>query len=1283
MANRRGALVAGGLAALLAVGGVAWMALQGPSGPRTSAPAEAPPAETAPVASGDAPAPRAAGPAAVSDAGPALGGTAFGRLVRGRPPRPLPGTVTLSPQEGGGSPVSVTAGEDGRFRLENLPLRRDLLLRARSPGLLERSVPGVHLRDRDPLDLGDLTLGLGQRVDVVVVDGLGGPVEKARVTLHPSARQRDPRDWIVNQFHPPAPVPATFAATTGKDGRVLFDAVPPGTWSLVATADRCGDEIRWLEVVEGALREAERVILRPACTLSGRVLGEGATPVPGVTVRVVDAMAMQSPLGPSESVSDAEGRYRFDRLAAGVQTLQALLPGGALRTARTVRLPEVAAIDLYVGDGVAVAGRVLDDATGAPVAGARVSLQAWDNGSGDGHQGFALAETDGTGGFRVEGLPPGNLAPVQVRADGYVPHPDARAAQDMGRALSAGASVTVEVRLLRGATVRGRVRGPGDAPVAAARVSLSTFSQTTGLRETPPALTAADGTYSIGPVSPGVALVTVTAEGLFQAGLPEQPWQAMQNPHTLPDAVKVDVPASGEIVRDIVLSAGGTVAGVVVDGAGTAAPGIAVSVPVPGPNAGQAAVTDGEGKFLLAGIAPGERLTVAATGPAGRRGTSEPFAMAEGGAVADVRVELMAAGRIGGRVRREDGTPLRSPTLRVAEGAFQPEQPWDWQWREQSARRRTVAADGAFLLDDLAPGTYTLIADDDGAASTRSKGIEVKGGEGPEDVEIVLPSAQAISGKVLNDAGEPLAGAALSLLQQNSRQFGWNQPGPAVATSGADGTFVLEDAGPGNWTVRATAPGLMDASAVAKGGAKDIVLTLKVGLTISGIVVSDPDGAPLPDVPVTANPSVHDSGSWVNIQATTGPDGRFTLRGLRDRPHEVTAGQAWGEGTGDLVPTTVSRVQPPKDDLRIAVPHGGTIAGRLLDAVKGTPLGGLNVMVQRELAEGASPAGNQQRWGQVKPDGTFRISGLIHGTYTLMFNSYNQGAGVAPTTVKGVAAGTLDLVVRAGEGVPITGRVQDEDGSVPKGRNLHIMVMPRGLKTQGWSPEMQWAQVKEDGTFATQPLDPSREYDLTVAGLPQGRLATLQGVRPGGAEVTLRATAGGTIAGRVLDGEGKAVGKGVPVRAQMDGAPMMWGTGNSAWGQTADDGTFTLQGLAAGQFRVTAGGPGSPWQPAVAEGLHGPGATGVEVRVQAGFTLSGRLVDGAGSAASIEHVLAAPEGGGDQSGSWISVKEDRTFSISGLPRGRVTLKGLGGGRQLTLGTFDVPLENVQVPVPAE
>lgn len=116
---------------------------------------------------------------------------------------------------------------------------------------------------------------------------------------------------------------------------------------------------------------------------------------------------------------------------------------------------------------------------------------------------------------------------------------------------------------------------------------------------------------------------------------------------------------------------------------------------------------------------------------------------------------------------------------------------------------------GNFSFDDVQPGEYRLMAERTGYlpaiyASERGSVLTIRSGEKTTDITLQMIPQSIIAGRVVDDEGEPLSGATVTVRMVTSqRQF--NPEGLPSETTNADGVFAIGNLQPGRYVISAAA----------------------------------------------------------------------------------------------------------------------------------------------------------------------------------------------------------------------------------------------------------------------------------------------------------------------------------------------------------------------------------------------------------------------------------------------------------------------------------------------
>ena len=312
------------------------------------------------------------------------------------------------------------------------------------------------------------------------------------------------------------------------------------------------------------------------------------------------------------------------------------------------------------------------------------------------------------------------------------------------------------------------------------------------------------------------------------------------------------------------------------------------------------------------------------------------------------------------------------------------------------------------------------------------RGWQVPEGDGPVTRDIQLESGAVLQGRVRAADGRPLVGALVRLEAAATGRQAWQ----ARMALRPFYTYTDKD---GNWEIGGVPPMKMRATAelqgfttgrskdqdVAAGDTKTkIDIELAGAASYEGVVIGR-DNKPLAGAHITiAVDPGENANRWAQwralgagVSAYTGPKGRFVVG---DIP------------TGNLL----IRVEAPEHATLIAkrksVKPGQNIAGQrhvlrpafVITGKVVDPDGKAMAQAWIQARHTSSPDGEpstQVIGARVESDGTFSISNLPEGTYTIEVRTWSGGGSgqrFKPLTREGVIAGTKDMVfqLEASEG---------------------------------------------------------------------------------------------------------------------------------------------------------------------------------------------------------------------------------------------------------------------------
>ncbi|XXT21197.1 carboxypeptidase regulatory-like domain-containing protein [Sorangium sp. So ce429] len=585
-----------------------------------------------------------------------------------------------------------------------------------------------------------------------------------------------------------------------------------------------------------------KLLLTPASALVGRVVEAGTgTPVEGAKVTLDDGGGWRDIAhGAPVARSDAEGRFRLDRLPPGRYKLMARALGKVGQARESVLLgvgQTSSEVVIEVHRAAVVAGRVEIAPDGAPCTLGHVNLLS---------QAMAGAESaaiEADGSVLFEGLLRGSYE-VLVACAQHVSEPT-YAALEVGDSDVEDLVWTVRA----GLTIRGRVVDRDQNPVRAAVRAYAPAMM--GSRGAPGALasTEADGTFALKGLSP--AKYMVMARPVSQAE-PEPVEVELRDDHAPEVTIVVD--RGGAIEGTVTDEDGKLVAGVDISIVGTQ-PGAAVGIMMRPPPIRMATSLD-DGSFALPGLPPGDYRVSLSEGPPvpGPPGAEPPGVRARVEAGKSARVTLVVArrnGEIHGRVVDEIGEPVTDAFVhaeREAEGSGPPGTSNAGRARWGGLSRSAVLTDpeGRFALGSLRQGTYTVHAYRNGGGEAFVEHVS------PGDsVTVTLKPAGAISGTLTVASGKVPEQFTVHAVDQASMLF----RSESFAFTG--GSFTIGDLPEGKYEISAATPegtAAVEISLAPGEQRTGVALALVPLGSVKGQVVSLDDGAPVAGVRIDVVP---------------------------------------------------------------------------------------------------------------------------------------------------------------------------------------------------------------------------------------------------------------------------------------------------------------------------------------------------------------------------------------------------------------------------------------------
>ena len=793
--------------------------------------------------------------------------------------------------------------------------------------------------------------------------------------------------------------PVQKARTEASGGFAIRGLEPGAVYRLEATADGYapGDtEARTAQPDDPASRpEPVEIVLGRGAQAFGRVVDESDQPIAGATV-VLDSQSddpmermrrmMLGAEPASEATSDGDGMFSFHHVAAGNYRMSAKSTGFAAASVPGIELTEGAEdIDLgtlVLSPGVRVHGVVVDS-DGQGLEGAEIRMSVQQGGAmmrvfNSARGGPADATSGSDGGFELVDLAPDDQVSIFASLTGYQ-----RASVDGVRAPN---DEPARIVLQESAEVRGRVVDDTGLPVEGADVGVA-IARNQGpfgrFREVDSATSDTDGLFELLDAPIGSARLKAEAEGFREA----------EKNVELEEGERLDG-------VELVLRPGARIVGTVTDSDGLPVVDAAVAVEDEGAGAnpmlmmfgGGGAKTDGDGTFLLDGLETG-RQTIVAVKDSQR--ASRVLEVKTGTNRLDVRFTTGAS--VAGRVVDPDGLPAADVHLTL-------------QGTEDFTLRFTTTSrtDGTFLFDDVATGSYRLVGEASGMATSHRTDPVTVAAQPVSGVELRMQRGQVLTGQLLGVDFDDVSSAQVMAM---------SQVGFLAGKVDFEGGYRVEGLGPGRWTVRGSLADGRQASETVEieEGLPETVLDLDfdAGERLVGEVVSE--SGPAQGVRVSAVGLDVDARGFEQTDTA----GRFEFQGLEPGRYRITA----YESRQGLSAEQEADVPGPEVRLELV---SIALEGRVRDAWDGSQVSGAQIRAEIESNEAPEAFSFIFRGRNITTDddGLFRLGGLTLGTWRLEVTK--AGYATQNRTVEILGDGTsVEITMERSDGMWLTVRRSD------------------------------------------------------------------------------------------------------------------------------------------------------------------------------------------------------------------------------------------------------------------
>jgi protocatechuate 3,4-dioxygenase beta subunit len=477
----------------------------------------------------------------------------------------------------------------------------------------------------------------------------------------------------------------------------------------------------------------------------------------------------------------------------------------------------------------------------------------------------------------------------------------------------------------------------------------------------------------------------------------------------------------------------------------------------------------------------------------------------------------------------------------------------------RESRTTTTNAEGLYEFKDLPAGRYNVNASKGSFVAlsygqTRAfeggKPLELAADQTIEKVDFSLPKGGVITGRVLDEFGEPIADVQVAPLRNQFTPAG-RRPMMAgrMATTNDIGEFRLFGLLPGQYylsaTLRTMFAGPFDTSDDRSGYAATYfpgtpnmaeaqLLTIGIGETVSDltVVLTPTRMARITGTVVDVDGKPVRQGSVMVMQRNNGgmfgmpggpirPDGTFVVSGLS--PGDYTVRAMIPEGSLGSAPSSASA------DVTV---NGSDIDGLRLEPVRPVAITG-RLVVDRAAAAALKPETFQVIASPKNPtDMRFLATGppravnsdltfestAAPGAVIFRVNAAQPGWMIRSVRLNGADITDTGMDIRGGEDVPgleieVTNRIPEISGAVTNSRNEQVteystVVFSQDRELWGQSVTGRSALVRPDqeGRFKVRSIRPGNYYIAAVEYLDQGQWLDpeyLESLRAGASRFTI------------------------------------------------------------------------------------------------------------------------------------------------------------------------------------
>lgn len=531
------------------------------------------------------------------------------------------------------------------------------------------------------------------------------------------------------------------------------------------------------------------------------------------------------------------------------------------------------------------------------------------------------------------------------------------------------------------------------------------------------------------------------------------------------------------------------------------------------------------------------------------------------------------------------------------------------------------------------------------------------GGSRDDGLSPLKAGRGSVGGTVTDEQGKPIAKATVCA-HPYSAEIGGRDRKPKCVQAEANGRYRIEGLFPVPYFVDASAPRFLARSyekdrdpkvrITAGSHRKGIDIQLEGGAVEFSGVVKDISGGVIEGAMVQTGRTWARGANNGTAFTQTDEEGRFSLWARAGSQRVLAQAEGYSQRS--------ERGRVPGYEFEIFLTPESVLVGRVVSASDGTPVEGVRI--------------KPEKWTEnlafTDADGHFRVEGLSPGRYKPSAQG-SHGYGEAVESVQlglGETSESVEIVLHPAALIEGTVVLAGPDGTPCKDANATLVnsetkeshrgiARPEGVIVfKGVLPGKYEPSVSCKGYVAREDYDPIEVGTESIDGL------------------VWKVDEGRSLSGRVVGAPSEALARGT-VKAEMTDAPAR-AQRTSQWGQPIEpDGSFKIEGLLPGKYKLTANVPDHPPLPEPVEATISEAAdtADIEITLSAGGAIRGVVKDEDGVA-----VVSADIRAKGPSRRWQSVNTDDAgaFEITGMQPGeyRVTAQRGWGENMRKPGTSD-------------